>query len=103
MGAIFGGIASLIGAGTSLYSANQQSSAAQAAANNLTPFRNAGLRGTQTLENMLGLRTGPIAGGATPSFQGSPGYQWQLGQGIDAIQNSAAARGGVVSGNTLKA
>lgn len=36
-------------------------------------------------------------------FQGSPGYQWQLGQGMDAIQNSAAGRTGAISGNMLKA
>lgn len=33
-------------------------------------------------------------------FQQSPGYQFQMGQGIDAIQNSAAAKG--LTGNTLK-
>jgi hypothetical protein len=37
------------------------------------------------------------------SFQASPGYQWQLGQGINAIQNSAAGKTGAVSGNTLQA
>ena len=35
-------------------------------------------------------------------FQQSPGYQWQLGQGIDTIQNSAAGKTGAVSGNALK-
>ncbi len=36
------------------------------------------------------------------TFQQSPGYQFQLGQGIDAIQNSAAGKTGAVSGNMLK-
>lgn len=35
-------------------------------------------------------------------FQSSPGYQFQLQQGIDAIQNSAAGKTGAVSGNMLK-
>jgi hypothetical protein len=36
-------------------------------------------------------------------FTASPGYQYQLQQGEQAIQNSAASRGGLVSGNALKA
>lgn len=36
-------------------------------------------------------------------FQSSPGYQFQLNQGLQSIQNSAAARGGLAGGNTLKA
>lgn len=39
----------------------------------------------------------PFAG-----FQSSPGYQFQLNQGMGAINNSASARGGVNSGATLK-
>jgi hypothetical protein len=34
---------------------------------------------------------------------GTPGYQFQLNQGIGAVQNSAAAQGGVNSGNTMTA
>lgn len=44
-----------------------------------------------------------------PSFQGpgadftqDPGYQFRVAQGLKAIQNSAAARGGALSGGTLK-
>lgn len=33
----------------------------------------------------------------------TPGYQFTLGQGEGAVQNSAAARGGLLSGNTLTA
>lgn len=36
-------------------------------------------------------------------FQQSPGYQYQLNQGMQQVQNSAAARGGLTSGNTLAA
>lgn len=50
--------------------------------------------------------TAPTATIADPNlrnlFQQSPGYQWALGQGIDAIQNSAAGRTGAISGNMLK-
>lgn len=37
------------------------------------------------------------------SFQADPGYAWRVAQGEQAIQNSAAGRGGVLGGNTLKA
>lgn len=36
-------------------------------------------------------------------FQKTPGYDFQLGQGLDAIDNSAASRGNVFSGATMKA
>lgn len=35
-------------------------------------------------------------------FTQDPGYQFRVAQGMKAIQNSAAARGGVLSGGTLK-
>jgi hypothetical protein len=35
--------------------------------------------------------------------QNDPGYQFRLQQGQDALQNSAAARGGLLSGGTAKA
>jgi hypothetical protein len=37
------------------------------------------------------------------SFQADPGYQWRVQQGQQGIQSSAAGRGGVLGGNTLKA
>lgn len=36
-------------------------------------------------------------------YQQSPGYQWQLGQGLEAVRNAASAGGGIDGGNTLKA
>lgn len=78
---------------------------------NLQPFMQGGTNSLQALMQYLGIGAGgsfnPSAPGVAPftaaQFQSSPGYQWQLNQGIDAIQNSAAARGGVGSGNTMKA
>lgn len=62
------------------------------------------LSGGSPVLSMLGI--GPGGGGTgtiNPAlFQGSPGYQWQLGQGMNAITNSAAARTGI-GGNTLAA
>lgn len=87
-----GAIAGLASAGASAFSASQQAGAAGKAAENLQPFTTQG----GIAANVLGTRLGT-------DYQSSPGYQWQLQQGIDAIQNSASAQGGVVSGNTLKA
>ena len=45
-------------------------------------------------------------GGQAPNptaFTSSPGYQFMMGQGGQAIANQASATGGVNSGNTLKA
>ena len=36
-------------------------------------------------------------------YQASPGYAFQMGQGVQAVDNSAAAAGGIKSGNTLQA
>jgi hypothetical protein len=40
---------------------------------------------------------------ATSNFQANPGYQFQLGQGLQAIDRGAASRGMLTSGNTLNA
>lgn len=38
----------------------------------------------------------------TESLRQTPGYQWQLGQGLQAVNNSAAAKGSLLSGATMK-
>jgi hypothetical protein len=110
IGPVLGG---LIGAGGSLLASGQQASAAQDAAQvtqnmfnttqgNLQPWMKGGGNALNALQQALGLVPGGTGGINATGFQGSPGYQWQLGQGIGAIQNSAAAQGGI-GGNTLKA
>ena len=94
----------VIGGASSLGSAAIQSNAAGKATQNLQPYYLSGGVATNALNQLLGIsKSQPLSNGVTPSFTGSPGYKWQLGQGIDAVQNSAAAQGGVNSGNTLKA
>ena len=46
---------------------------------------------------------GATRSNAMEQFYTSPGYQFRREQGLDAMQNSAAARGTLSSGNTLKA
>lgn len=82
---------------------------------NLAPYMGAGTNALSALD--FGLGIGPNKGGGPPGmtygglmkpftasqYQQSPGYAWQMSQGIDAVQNSAAAAGGIGGGNTLKA
>lgn len=44
----------------------------------------------------------PTGGTEYQGFQKTPGYQFALDQGMDAIENSAAARGNALSGATLR-
>jgi len=69
------------------------------------PYRTAGT----TAVNQLSALTQP-GGGATQDFsygpfdyQADPGYQFRLEQGLKAMNQTAAARGGLMSGNALKA
>ena len=80
------------------------------------PFRLAGLTGTNMLLNQL---QGPSASakfagvpGYDPAsamrnfgasdFQADPGYAFRLSEGMKALDRTAAARGGLLSGATLK-
>lgn len=75
------------------------------------PFREAGLTSQNRLLTLLGL-TGGDAGATdygsanTPfgmdQFNADPGYAFRMSEGMKAIERSAAARGGLLSGSTLK-
>lgn len=80
----------------------------------LTPLYNTGLnagrQGLGTLESLLktpgqGLLQGygSFSAPTLQEAQNTPGYQFTLQQGENALQNSAAARGDLLSGNTMKA
>lgn len=73
------------------------------------PYQQAGTQATGMLSQMLGTPGQGLLTPWTQQFQAptaeeaakTPGYQFQLKQGEDALQNSAAARGGLLSGGTL--
>lgn len=80
------------------------------------PFRQAGLTGTNMLLAQLqgpnaSAKFGGVAGydpasamrnfGAS-DFQADPGYAFRLSEGMKALDRTAAARGGLLSGATLK-
>ena len=68
-----------------------------------TPWRDAG----KVALGQLG--TGTATGGefnrdfTLSDFQKDPGYQFRMNEGMRGVQNSAAARGGLLNGGTLKA
>jgi len=61
------------------------------------PRREAETEALNALRGILGL------GGQAPDFQGTPGFQFALDRSQQAIERSAAARGGLAGGGTLDA
>lgn len=116
--------AAAIGAGTSMMAASKAAKAQKSAANAAAasqermferqvelqePFRQAGLTAQDEILNLLGLSEdrGPGYGSlAQPfgakQFQADPGYAFRQAEGMKALERSAAARGNLLSGGTLK-
>lgn len=77
----------------------------------MAPYRAAGLAGQNQLLTLMGLQGGN-AGAADygryakdfqmSDYQADPGYAYRLQQGIDAMNKTAAARGGLMSGSAIK-
>ena len=106
----------VIGGAVQAYSANKAASAQTDAANaavgvqkdifnqtqqNLSPYIQEGNTATNQLNAQLPNLTSPIKMDEA-TLEGTPGYQFNLTQGLKATQNSAAARGLGVSGAALK-
>jgi hypothetical protein len=126
-------VGSIIGAGASLLGGYMASQGAQSAADaqarsakkaqelqremwlkNLelnAPFRAAGLKAQNSLLDYLGLsgRTGAEGYGegaqsfTMDKFKADPGYAFRMSEGLKALDANAAARGGLISGNALRA
>jgi hypothetical protein len=121
VGAGIGG--ALITSNASRSAANTQADAANRAADlqqqqyqqtreSLQPFINTGYDAQNSLRNLLGIGTPtdsgtygslmkPFDAAAFEQYK-DPGYQFQLQQGQQALQNSQAAQNGVLSGAALK-
>lgn len=108
--------AGVLGAGATIVGANTaakaQEDAAQTAANtqlgmynttrsDLAPFRQIGTTAADQLTKNLADYTTPITMDQS-TLEATPGYQFDLTQGLKATQNSAAARGLGTSGAALK-
>jgi hypothetical protein len=102
----------VIGAGANLLGGNMQASAANNAANlneqqyqqtrsDLLPYNKAGQTATNALLKALPSLTAPVTMDEATLRQ-TPGYQFNLDQGLKSVQNGAAARGLGSSGAALK-
>ncbi|MBB6424938.1 hypothetical protein [Sphingopyxis sp. JAI128] len=105
------GGAAVVGAGSSIIAGNKASKAQKNAANaqiaeqrrqydqtraDYAPWRAAGQSALSRLENEM-------KAGATTAFTKTPGYDFRLSEGVKAAERSAAARGRLGSGATMKA
>jgi hypothetical protein len=126
LGAVLGAGASLIG-GAMASSAASKAAATQAkSADKATalqkqmyeegvvrqkPFYEAGLTGQNRLMELLGLGGDPNAQGygsamrpfGMSDFEADPGYAFRMKEGLKGLDQLAAARGGLISGNALRA
>lgn len=89
--------------------AKQQAAGTQSAdafrnlATSYDPYRTGGTAAQNQVYRLLGLQGADAQNEAYGQFRTDPGYQFALDQGIGAIDKSAAARGNLNSGATLKA
>lgn len=117
-GAVIGGGASMV---ASSKAASAQKQAAESAAAQQErmfnkqvelqePFRQGGLTAQQQIMQLLGVGGDKTAAGygslAQPfgmdQFQQDPGYAFRQAEGMKALERSAAARGNLLSGSTMK-
>jgi hypothetical protein len=102
----------VVGAGSSLAASSKQAKASKKASDvqermyqqtreDLLPYNEAGQYATGQLRNRLTELTSPIVMDQA-TLEKTPGYQFNLAQGLKATQNSAAARGLGTSGAALK-
>jgi hypothetical protein len=74
------------------------------------PFYDAGVAGQNRLMELLGLGGDPNAQGygsamrpfGMSDFQADPGYAFRMKEGMKGLDQQAAARGGLISGNALR-
>lgn len=118
--------AGALGAGASMWGANKAADAQKEAADkaaaiqqqameyqkqnyekasgNLSPFINNGIGASNTLASAYGLNGAPPLSDSTlQGFYNSPDYKFALKGGSEALDNSAAAKGGALGGNQIRA
>lgn len=69
----------------------------------LAPFRETGVSALTKYADALGLNGGAARDQFRTDFRADPGYQYAFDEGMRAVEGSAAARGGVLNGGTLRA
>ncbi len=104
--------AAVIGAGSSMLSSSSQAGSEKNAAqaqmkmynqtrSDLLPYMTGGNNAFSAFQNLMGLNGGNPQSQLT-ALQNTPGYQFAFGQGEQALDRSAAARGMLLSGGQLK-
>ena len=108
----------LFSAASSAYGATEQADATTSAQNSANqtqldmlakeqavekPYVDAGTGALTQEQNLLGLNGSDAATKAMSQFQNDPAYKYEVGQGLSAVDNGAAANGTLRSGNTLRA
>lgn len=102
----------VVGAGASIAGSSEQASATKNASNSeekqyqqtrqdLLPYNTAGQNALTALNGQLPTLTSPITMDQA-TLQKTPGYQFNLTQGLKSVQNGAAARGLGNSGAAMK-
>lgn len=111
--------AAVVGAGASIFAGNQASKAAKDAAKEQKKATKAAITAQEkALERQIGLqepfrkfgvnampeyaKASEYAPFGINQFQADPGYQFRMSEGVKALERSAAARGILQSGQTLK-
>ena len=69
----------------------------------LAPYREVGGRALTRYADSLGLNGDAARDQFRTDFRADPGYQYAFDEGMRAVEGSAAARGGVLNGGTLRA
>ena len=126
IGAVIGAGASLIGGAMASSSASKAASTQARSADKATalqkqmyeegvvrqkPFYDAGITAQNRLLDILGLSDRTTAEGygsgvrpfGMSDFQSDPGYAFRMKEGLKGLDQQAAARGGLISGNALRA
>ena len=126
IGAVIGAGASLIGGAMASSAASKAAKTQARSADKATelqkqmyeegvvrqkPFYEAGLTGQNRLMELLGLGGDPNAQGygsamrpfGMSDFETDPGYAFRMKEGLKSLDQQAAARGGLISGNALRA
>lgn len=106
-GSVLGGVTDIIGgnkAGDAIQGGIEQGigfqqEAARKAREQLTPFSDAGRTALSQFQEGLNVDFNDVLAG----IEDDPFFKFQLEQGLDAVQGSAAAGGNLQSGRTLKA
>lgn len=103
----------MVGAAASSMASSRQAGAARDAANmaqgqyaqtraDEAPWRQAGVQALGQLNTLTAPGGELNRNFSMADFQADPGYQFRMQQGLQALQGSAAARGGLLSGAALK-